>query len=507
MDVGIIGAGAMGKGIAQVAAVAGHQVVMFDARGGAAVAAVGRVGQSLDRQVEKGRLTASERDAAAGRLRVADSLEAFSDCGLVIEAIVEDLTVKQAVFAELEEVVAEACVLATNTSSLSIGAVCKDLRRPERSLGLHFFNPPHVMKLVEVVAGPRTTDATVEYGVQFARGLGKQPVVARDTPGFIVNLAGRAYTTEALHIVAEGVATPVQVDRIMCDNHRFPMGPFELMDLTGVDVNYPVTQNIFEHHFAEPMLRSTWEHRYHYEAGLLGQKTGRGFHDHTGSAPADTGPAVPPAPGVAPAVVLGSQDQALREFCVRNELRVVEDDGVSAVLVAPVGEDVTLTADRLGLDLHRTVGVDLAFGAVPVVTVAVPPGVAAELFGPLHGHLAARQAVEVVNDSPGFVGQRIIAAVVNLGCQIAQQGVATPEDIDLAVQLGLRYPAGPLALGEQTGPEVISQILTGMHTTTGDPRYRTSGWLRRRTAARLPLHHPDHANVPHLQLTRARGDE
>jgi 3-hydroxybutyryl-CoA dehydrogenase len=489
MQVGIVGAGAMGSGIGRVTAASGHTVLLHDVRPGAAEDALGRIGASVERQVAKGGTTAEEARATLERLTVARSVEDLSGCDLVIEAVVEDLTVKQTLFAELESVVGPDCILATNTSSLSVGAVFRNASQPGRSVGMHFFNPAHVMKLVEVIPGPRTDQRTLATVVDFAEGIGKRPILARDTPGFIVNLAGRAYTTEALAIVNEGVASPAQVDHVMKEGFGFPLGPFALMDLTGMDVNYPVTENIFEHNFADPKLRSTWEHRYLFEAGLLGQKTGQGFYSY----PGDTPPApTSSAPAGATTVVLSTDAGiALKEFCVRTGLTVVEDDGTSPVLLAPLGEDCTSAACRVGVDPRRAVAVDLAFGVRDVVTLMVPPGADPAVVSALRGRIETVSAVEVVNDSPGFIAQRILAAVVNLGSEMAQRGVAAPADIDTAVRLGLRYPAGPLALADEHGPRVFAEILDGIHRTTQDARYRASHWLRRRAAADLPIHHPD----------------
>jgi 3-hydroxybutyryl-CoA dehydrogenase len=489
MQVGIVGAGAMGSGIGRAAAASGHSVLLHDARTGAAEDAMAKIGAGFDRQVAKGALTASDAQEALARLAVARSVADLSGCDVVVEAVVEDLAVKQSLFAELEGVVGPGCILATNTSSLSVGAVFRHASRPERCVGMHFFNPAHVMKLVEVIPGPRTDEATVATTMAFAEGLEKTPILARDTPGFIVNLAGRAYTTEALAIVNEGVASPAQVDRVMKEAFAFPLGPFALMDLTGIDVNYPVTENIFEHNFADPKLRSTWEHRYLFEAGLLGQKTGRGFYSY----PLESAPerATDAPTGTITVVLTPDADGALHELCTRAALTVVDDDGASPVLLAPLGDDCTSAACRAGVDPRRAVGVDLAFGLRDVVTLMVPPGTDPAAVSALAGRIGSVAPVEVINDSPGFIAQRILAAVVNLGSEMAQRGVAAPEDIDTAVRLGLRYPAGPLALAAEHGPRVFTDILDGMHRTTQDARYRASHWLRRRAAADLPIHHPD----------------
>lgn len=492
MRVGVVGAGAMGTGIGRVAAAKGDEVLLYDVRAGVASEARGRVAESLQRQLTKGRSSNEEVQQILGRIAVTEELDDLAACDLVIEAVEENLSVKQQLFADLEAIVSPYCILASNTSSLSIGAVFRATAHPERTVGLHFFNPAHVMELVEVVPGPRTSAETLATVQETVRSAGKTPVVAQDAPGFIVNFAGRAYNVEALATVQEGVASPFQVDRIMQQGFNFPMGPFALMDLTGMDVNFPVTDNIFMHNFGEPMLRSTWEHRYLYEAGLLGRKTGRGFFSYPrvdNQAPERT-----PSPQACKVVLAGGTEEraALQEFCEHFLIDIVADDGTSPVLVAPIGEEATSVAARLHLNPKRVVAVDLAFGLRAIVTLMANPATDPTAITVLQSQVAcAGVAVEVINDSPGFVAQRILAAVVNLGSEMAQRGIAAPTDIDLAVELGLRYPQGPLALADTFGATLFTEILAGIHCTTRDPRYRASPWLRRRAAARVPIHHPD----------------
>jgi 3-hydroxybutyryl-CoA dehydrogenase len=497
VTVGIIGAGAMGRSIARATAAVGMEVLLYDAQPDAAQEAVRKVGEGIARQVAKGRLTEDEADRVLGKLQVVSSVSELRDCSLVIEAVIEDLTVKRAVFEQVEKVVSPTCVLATNTSSLSIGAVFRELGSPQRAVGLHFFNPAHVMRLVEVVPGPYTDVDTLTRAHDFVTMLGKTAIEAQDSPGFVVNLAGRAYVTEALAIVQEGTASPAQVDRIMKHAAGFPLGPLELMDMTGIDVNYPVTQNLFDHNFAEPRLRSTWLHRYNYDSGLLGQKTGRGFHDYSsGTSPQaaeqDFGD---PSDDGTPVWLLPEHERELAELCRGTGLRMLaEDDGASPILCAPVGEDCAAITARTPVDGRRLVGVDLAFGTADLVTLMAPPGVDRGLVDGVAAALSRSRRVEVIADSAGFVAQRVIAAVANLGCEMAQRGVAAPRDIDLAVELGLRYPRGPLALADTHGLGVITQILEGLYRTTQDERYRTSPWLRRRAQLGLSIYEPDFAH-------------
>jgi len=281
LRVGVVGAGTMGAGIAQVAAASGCAVSLYDVSVASAERGRARIAESLERQVARGRLTAEERDAALGRLTVVTDLAALADATLVIEAATEQLTLKRELFAALEGVCAPTAILASNTSSLSIGEIARDLAHPERVVGLHFFNPAPAQELVEVIGGARTAPETITRAANFARQLGKTPVRALDTPGFIVNRVARPFGGEALRLVAEGVATPAEIDRIV-RAAGFPMGPCELADLVGLDVSLAVTQALYEQTFGESRFRPhPWQARM-VAAGTLGRKTGQGFYRYEG---------------------------------------------------------------------------------------------------------------------------------------------------------------------------------------------------------------------------------
>ena len=260
--VGLVGAGAMGRGIAQMMVQAGSQVLLLDAQPGMAQSACHGVVLQWQRMVEKGHIDAAQADAFARKLAPVDTLAALADCDLVVEAIVERLDAKQALLRELEGLLRPDAALATNTSSLSVTAIGAALQRPQRFAGLHFFNPVSLMKLVEVVPGLRTDPALCTALAELVRQMGHTPVQAQDTPGFIVNHAGRGYTTEALRVVGEGVADFATVDRILRDQVGFKLGPFELLDLTGIDVSHPVMESIYHQYHEEPRYRpSPWLRR------------------------------------------------------------------------------------------------------------------------------------------------------------------------------------------------------------------------------------------------------
>jgi len=286
VTVGVIGAGAMGSGIAQVAALAGHPVVLQDLADAAIAGAGAAIEKALTREVHKGRLTPDAAEAARGRIRyfAGGDLAPLARCELVIEAIVERLGPKREAFAALERVVAPEATLATNTSALSITAIAGACQRPERVIGLHFFNPAPVMPLVEVVRGQATPGALVEAACALVQGWGKTTVVAADTPGFIVNRIARPFYGEALRILDEGIADCATIDWAMRTLGGFRMGPFELMDLIGNDVNFAVTSAVYEGFFFDPRYRPSLTQRRLVDANLLGRKTGRGYYDYRNGA-------------------------------------------------------------------------------------------------------------------------------------------------------------------------------------------------------------------------------
>ncbi len=278
--VGIVGAGTMGSGIAQAVALSKLDVAIYDVNDTLMRQGVERVRAELKRGVQKGKLTPEELTSAMDRIRMRSNLPDLGHCDLIIEAVIEDLRVKKDLFRHLEKNSKPTTILATNTSSLSVGSISAGLGKPDRVIGLHFFNPAHIMKLVEVVLGPNTSAEVVQTAMDFVNHLGKTPVKVKDTPGFIVNRVARPYYGEALRILGENIATVEQVDRITKSVGGFAMGPFELMDLIGIDVNFSVTQSMFDQYFGEPRYRPHPIQQKMVESGTLGKKTGRGFYQY-----------------------------------------------------------------------------------------------------------------------------------------------------------------------------------------------------------------------------------
>ena len=496
--IGIVGTGAMGRGIAQIAAQAGIRVLLFDALHGAAAGARDTVIGTLGKLADKGRIAAPALAAAAAKLEVVARLDELASAQIIVEAIVENLDVKQQLFRQLEDIIAADCILATNTSSLSVTSIAAACKRPERVGGFHFFNPVPLMKIVEVIDGLLTAPSVSAALLALGQRMGHTALRARDTPGFIVNHAGRGFVTEALRILGEGVADFREVDRIMREAAGFRMGPFELLDLTGLDVSQPVMESIYRQYYEEPRYRPSAIAAQRLAGGLLGRKTGRGFYSYPNGVPERT-PATA-VPSIKAASVWVSQSHpewavAVRELAARAGIEVETEPmpGERALcIVTPLGADATTACVAQGLDPRRTVAIDclLGVGAGKTThrTLMTTPLTRAAMRDAAHALFAADgTAVSVIGDSAGFVAQRILACIVNIGCDIAQQRVARPADIDRAVTLGLGYPKGPLAFGDALGARKVLTILEAMQDFYGDPRYRPSPWLKRRALLDVSL--------------------
>ena len=489
--IGIVGTGAMGRGIAQIAAQAGIRVLLFDALHGAAASARETVIDTLGTLAKKGKITTEMSAAAAARLDVVPRLDELASAQIVVEAIVENLDIKQQIFRQLEDIVAADCILATNTSSLSVTSIAAACKQPGRIAGFHFFNPVPLMKIVEVVDGLLTAPWVADALLALGQRMGHTAVRARDTPGFIVNHAGRGFVTEALRILGESITDFRDVDRIMREAAGFRMGPFELMDLTGLDVSQPVMESIYHQYYQEPRYRPSAIAAQRLAGGLLGRKTGRGFYTYTNGAPEPVPATTVPTARAASIWVSQTHPEwadVLRDIVAAAGIEVETDytPGENALcIVTPLGMDASTCCVEQGLDPARTIAIDCLLGITAGTgsrrTLMTTPLTTPAMRDAAHALFAADGTpVTVIRDSGGFVAQRIIACIVNIGCDIAQQRVASPADIDRAVTLGLGYPKGPLAFGDAIGPRQILTVLENMQDVYGDPRYRPSPWLKRR---------------------------
>jgi 3-hydroxybutyryl-CoA dehydrogenase len=494
-DVMVVGAGIMGAGIAQVAAQAGHRVLLHDAREGAAAQAHERLAATLQGLVAKGRIGAADCAATLARIEPAATLEAGRGVALVVEAIVEDLAAKRALLRQLEAVVDAGCVLASNTSSISITALANGLAHPQRLVGMHFFNPVPLMKLVEVVAGLHTAPPVADDVFGLARRWGKVPVHARSTPGFIVNRIARPYYAEALALLHEQAATPQVIDACL-RAAGFRMGPCELMDLIGHDTNFAVTQSVFEANFHDKRYAPSLVQRELVDGGLLGRKSGRGFYAYPAGAPA-LPVAVHEAPATAREVTVhghGAIADALEQATTAalapqgwgparepgsgwvglsiDGARLMLTDGRTAgEIAAASGLADVVVFDRL-LVLPAAPGTALAYGLAPHASDAwrtqAPAWLAALGFASLP-----------VADAPGLIVARTVAMLVNEAADAVLQGVCTPDAADAAMKLGLNYPAGPFEWLVPWGVKPVVALIDALDAQYRGERYRVSPWLRR----------------------------
>jgi 3-hydroxybutyryl-CoA dehydrogenase len=478
--IAVIGAGTMGAGIAQVAAVAGHPVTVYDAAEGAAGRAIAAVRDRVARLVDRGRL-----DQVDLQLTVAADLGELAAAGCVIEAVAEDLAVKQTLFADLEKVVAPDCVLATNTSSLSPTAIAAGLGHPGRLVGLHFFNPAPVMRLVEVVSGLATDPAVAAAVTRLAEDWGKQVVQASATPGFIVNRVARPFYAEALRLAEERAASPATIDGVLTQAGGFRMGPFALMDLVGQDVNEAVTRSVWTAFGYDPRFAPSLLQRSMVEAGWLGRKTGRGWFRYGDDAEPPE-PTATPARS-APSYVTEHGESPLRVLLGRSgaEIRAGEGrDGTvelpSGALLARCDGRPATALGRPAVVVDRTLDDATAAGIAIAASDGCPAAARDEATGLLQ---AAGLTVYLIDDVPGLVVTRTVAMLVNGAVDARHKGVASAADIDTAMRLGTNYPLGPLAWGDRWGPGTIMGVLDAMQAWYGEDRYRPSALLRRIAAA------------------------
>ncbi len=497
----------MGRGIAQWAASAGHTVELGDVRPEAVKEALDFVASMLDRAVAKGRTTAADRDAAVARLvPLAEPWAAGPDVELVIEAVREDLETKAEVFGRLERALPASAVFATNTSSLSVTRIAATLKDPSRLAGLHFFNPVPLMRIVEVVPGAATRPEIPALLTELVEDCGHRAVTVADTPGFLVNHAGRGLVTEALALLEESVADPAEIDRIARDVLGLRMGPFELMDLTGLDVTAAVIDSIWQGFRYEDRLRPSFLTPNRVVAGLHGRKTGRGWYGYgdgaSGPAPESpvTGDADRPVfPASAGRPETASYEAELTASLEAAGVRVERGAGPSAeaVVLVPVwGTPVSAAVAEGGLPRERTFGVEVLPPAgrrrVLAVTAAGDPAAARDARAVLARAAGGEEpfGVSVVRDTAGSVAQRLLSSVVAVGCSIAERSLAAPADIDLAVTTGLGYPAGPLTWGQRIGAVRMLALQRALHASTGDPRHRPTRWITERAALGLALTDP-----------------
>jgi 3-hydroxybutyryl-CoA dehydrogenase len=486
--VAVIGAGSMGAGIAQLAAQSGHPVRLFDTQPGASERALGRIDADLAGAVKRGRIDEAERAALRSRLQPVADFAALAGCGLAVEAIVEKLEAKKALFAELEKVLAPDAILATNTSSISITAIAQGLANPRRVVGWHFFNPVTRMKLVEVIPGVETDPALVAAMHALGKAWGKTSVDAPNAPGFIVNRVARPYYAEGLRMLAERIAKPEAIDRLLREAGGFAMGPFELIDLIGADVNLSVTESVF--------AATAWDTRYAphiiqqelVRAGRFGRKSGAGFYDYADGAKAPVAVTVGAADRV-PAVRAASDAGLLAPLVerLRRAGSAVETDASLPVETLRVDGAVVALTDGRTLaerqadaadDATPAVLLDLArdYATTSVIGATGPVGALADLAAALK---PAAIDLIALDDVAGLVVMRTIAGLVNEAADLMTWTGTRAADIDTAMRLGMAYTQGPLAWADAIGPSRAVAVLANLHRHYGEPRYRRSPRLAR----------------------------
>ncbi|HEY7788117.1 MAG TPA: 3-hydroxyacyl-CoA dehydrogenase [Casimicrobiaceae bacterium] len=499
--VAVIGAGAMGCGIAQVASQAGHPVRLFDTRLGAAEKARAAIAQTLNGLADKGKLDKGAADAAASRIVAVHALGDCVSARLVIEAIIEDFAEKHSLLRELEKIVPPTAILASNTSSLSITALAAGLKFPNRVAGMHFFNPVPLMQLVEVVSGLCTDAATADSIAATAVEWGKQPVRATSTPGFIVNRCARPFYGEALRLLAERATDAATIDALLREAGGFRMGPFELMDLIGNDVNFAVTRGIWEACYHDPRYAPSVLQEERVAAGYFGRKSGRGFFDYASSAPRPAPATVPPQTAPKRVAVRGDLGvaSALLERFVKTGVAVEPGgsrdafpDGAIEIgdAVLALSDGRTATGRAMATGVRNLVLFDLAldYAACPRVALAGADSCAATAFAAAAGALqAAGIAVSPLDDVAGLVVLRTVASLANEAADAVTHGVASARDVDIAMRKGVNYPRGPLRWADEIGVARVRDALVNLAAHYGEDRYRLSPLIARRYAVGAPL--------------------
>jgi len=497
--VAVVGAGAMGAGIAQVAAVAGHAVRLLDNRPGAAAQAVAGIRAQLARLADKGKITPEAAQAAADRLSAVESSAGLAGCGLVVEAIVENLEVKRGLFRELEAVCGAGCILATNTSSISVTSIAAGLQRPERLVGLHFFNPAPLMALVEIVSGLATDRELAEALFDTAAAWGKTPVHAKSTPGFIVNRVARPYYAEGLRLLQEGAADCATLDAVMREAGGFRMGPFELMDMIGHDVNFAVTRSVWNAFYNDPRFLPSLIQQELVEAGFIGRKSGRGFYDYREGAERPQPQSAAAAAAPATITVCGDSPLAraladrLQAAGVAFERRESADGRVaeagSAVLFQTDGRSATQRAAESGIADLVLVDLALDYAKASRLAVAVARQADAAAGQTAVGLLqAAGFAVSLLRDLPGLPVMRTVAMLANEAADAVNQGVCDAPAADAAMRLGVNYPRGPLAWADEVGVGTLRTVLSNLAAFYGEDRYRVSPLIQQAVFAGSRIH-------------------
>jgi 3-hydroxybutyryl-CoA dehydrogenase len=485
--LGVVGAGTMGAGIAQLGCAAGMHTLLYDPVPEALDRGAERLRAGLARWIDKGRVG----DEAPARLEPVGSLEELAACELLIEAAPERAELKRDIFGELSRVCGPEAVLATNTSSIPVTSLANAASRPENVVGMHFFNPPPLMRLLEVIRADQTGDRALDVAVATGEAMGKRVIVAADGPGFLVNRCGRPFGAEALRLLQERVATHDQIDRICRLGGGFRMGPFELMDLVGIDVGFEVAKSFTELSFGEPRWKPSPIQARMVAAGRLGRKSGRGYYDYGTDGPYRPEDPEPRAAGGGdgrPVSILGegALADALREHARAAGFELGHGGLVVDAGIAPVGAAAQIVLCAAGSLAARREPGAVGFHLLPpldgskLVELTRLPTTPAEAADDAERFFAALGLLtEWVEDAPGLVLGRIVCQLVNEAYFAIGEGVGSAEDVDAGLTLGLRHPRGPVEWGEAIGVEHVLAVLDGLWEERREERYRAAPLLRR----------------------------
>ncbi|UTW44324.1 3-hydroxyacyl-CoA dehydrogenase PaaC [bacterium SCSIO 12696] len=498
-SIAVIGAGTMGAGIAQVAAAAGHRVLLFDAAEGAAQLGINKTRKGLDRLIAKGKMTTEQAEELVGRIIACGSLQELSSAKLVVEAIVEKLEIKQSLFAQLEEVCGNDVILATNTSSISVTAIAAGLKQPERLVGMHFFNPAPVMKLVEVITGLASDCNALQTVYDTAASWGKHPVMAKSTPGFIVNRVARPFYAEALRVLQEGGSDVATIDAVMREAGGFRMGPFELMDLIGMDVNYAVTNSVYNAYFQDQRFLPSLVQQELVQAGRLGRKTGHGFYNYAEG----TEQTLPHTAASGPKperVIVGGTLVYGKGGVAESLIEQIQDAGITVELSEEAdhdflwvdGVELRLTKGAMATELaaeeelNELVLFDLAldYNNATRIAIAKADQASEEALQKAAGLFQAiGKQVSVIDDIPGMIVMRTVCMLANESADAVNQGVCNAEAVDIAMKGGVNYPQGPLAWADHLGIPLVASVLENLALLYGEDRYRLSPLIQRKCFA------------------------
>ena len=490
--IGIVGAGIMGRGIAQVAAKAGHQVVLYDNWDGAVDNAMKINEKELSRLVTKGKMTEEQKEKTISLMKPTMEINDLAPCDLVIEAIIENKEIKQNIFKQLEDICGDVCI-ASNTSSISISALANGLKRPDRMIGMHFFNPAPIMKLVEVISGLQSDQQLIEDVHSLATAWGKKAVYVKSSPGFIVNRIARPFYAEALRVYEEGVSSFATIDESIRSGGKFRMGPFELMDLIGNDTNYSVTQSTFDSYYQDPRFKPSLTQQEFSQAGLLGRKSGAGFYAYEEGKQS----------GREEVTKVTASNNKISEIMVYGSLGVADEliplfkkAGVKVVQVEGEGYiefneiKLFLANGKMASEISKELGekniaqfdINIDYEISSSITIAtsllaqkhVAPNIAA-LFNEI-----GKETI-IIKDSPALIMSRTVAMLINEASSTVTNGVCDECSVDIAMENGVNYPIGPFKWADKLGIEYVLETLDNLESFYKDTRYRADRGIVEKT--------------------------